>query len=274
MDTMACRTLLCCALLLAGCSGGDVGVSVGSSGTSGELAGAQGMIPLATAPYLVLDIASGEVTGRAEAPDLADPRYTSSAIVFRRVDPPGTEEFLIAVCEITQAQWTALGGTDSWTAIDSGLVGAGAVGAAKPAFGLSLDSIDGTLSAYRAATGVRLEVPSDTQWGGACAGGGSGVWAWGSSADRATVEQHARVWETLGSGTGPLDVASLQPNGYGLYDVHGNVWEWTAAIGLRGGSWHDPIWQCRISDRIDGGEAEIDDLSAHALFGLRPILRL
>lgn len=88
---------------------------------------------------------------------------------------------------------------------------------------------------------------------------------------------------------GPLPVASYDANGYGMYDVHGNVWEWTKDCSeldrgvqfckVRGGSWDNheqwklradyweyfqaglvaPTVGFRVVREVDLGEAEKND---------------
>lgn len=269
------------AVALVGCGGG----------ATSQLATDVGAV---NADYQVVEIATGARESRSALTDLAtNPAYRTTHLVFRAViagttaigQQAGTfgvqagdgesatstslPRFYAGVFEVTQEQWTRLGGTDTWSAVSTALVGPSAVDAQKPAFALSWSGIATTLAAYNAGKAFTLALPSDGQWEKACRGGSAALFAWGDAKDDATVAIHAQVWESSAGALGPRAVGSKAANGVGLFDVHGNVWEWTTSQYVRGGSWRDTLPQARAANRHD-----LDIDTNHPLVGARLVLSL
>lgn len=127
------------------------------------------------------------------------------------------------------------------------------------------------LGVIRKRTGWAFELPTDAQWEFACRAGAKGPWNFVQEADavgRPDVKRFfAYGWfGWLGSKWFPggrehwgatHPVGLLKPNAWGLYDMHGNVWEWcqdTFAPGgelrvLRGGSFANGPADCRSAFR-------------------------
>lgn len=111
--------------------------------------------------------------------------------------------------------------------------------------------------------GRTYRLPTEAEWEYACRGGTKSAYSTGTklSSDDANFNKKHK-------GTRP--VKSYQPNKFGLYDMHGNVWEWTSDWGdyypnsrvtdpmgaqsgmyrmCRGGSWYDTSLFCRSAWR-------------------------
>lgn len=81
-----------------------------------------------------------------------------------------------------------------------------------------------------ALTGKRYRLPSEAEWEYAARAGSSAEYAWGDNLTCAMARfdgGSASVCNAReGKNRGTAPVASYKPNAFGLYDMHGNVWEW------------------------------------------------
>lgn len=116
-----------------------------------------------------------------------------------------------------------------------------------------------------AAEEVRL--PTEAEWELFAKAGTSTAWSFGD--DVKDLDAHA--WHTGNAAGNDPPVGAKKPNPWGLYDIHGYLWEWcsTADGGavLRGGSWKDPAEKLKTAFRRPARKELKDDA-----VGLRCVL--
>jgi formylglycine-generating enzyme required for sulfatase activity len=227
-----------------------------------------------------------------------------------------TKGFFMGVHPVTQAQWKVVMGTDPSCF----------KGPNRPVEQVSWDDcqefcqkLTGLMNAKGARVTVRL--PTEAEWEYACRAGTTsefwfgdvidvskanynGNYQWNGSPKGQCRQQTTDVWGLYdvwnGSPKGQwrqqtTDVGTVGgKNPWGLYDVHGNVWEWcqdawdeafyskspgqdpiceedqTSARVLRGGSWRDTPGYCRSAYRFRRGRGTRN----YGIIGLRVCFRL
>jgi len=193
--------------------------------------------------------------------------------------------FLIGKYPVTQAQWLAVMGS---------LPPCRSKGEKKPVDRVSRDDALAFCERLSRLTGRTYRLPAEAEWEYACRAGTATPFSCGETitTDLANyVGEHIYRSEPKGVYRhGSTEVGSFPPNAFGVYDLHGNVWEWCAdawhddyngapgdgsvwgsgseaAYVLRGGCWHDTPGLCRSATRLKQSPREKEDF-----FGFRVAL--
>ena len=154
--------------------------------------------------------------------------------------------FYLAKYEITQAQWSAMTSNSPWA-------GRSCVKpeGRNPAVYISWDDCQGFLKEL--GSGFRL--PTEAEWEYACRAGSAMAYCFGDS------ESGSKDYAWYEANAGGFDkqyahgVGQKRPNAWGLYDMHGNVWEWCEDWhgDYPSGSVTDPTGPSRGSSRVYRG---------------------
>lgn len=136
--------------------------------------------------------------------------------------------FYIGVFEVTQKQYKLITSTDYPETEDAYPtrkinydILRGEIGAEWPAHDeVSPESVIGVI---RAKTGLRFDIPTEAQWEYACRATTTTAYNSGNNLGDKDFDLNEFCYYTS---YGPQEVGILKPNKWGLYDMHGNVWEW------------------------------------------------
>jgi len=141
-------------------------------------------------------------------------------------------------------------------------------GGELPVDSVSWDDAMAFCKSLAALLNCNIRLPTEAEWEYACRAGTTTRFGFGD--DPSALGEYA--WYSANSGSVTHPVGQKRPNGFGLYDMHGNVWEWCldyygwyyyavsphvdpqgpevgASRILRGGSWGDAPDGCRSADR-------------------------
>jgi hypothetical protein len=156
-----------------------------------------------------------------------------------------TNPFYLGKHEVTQEQWEAVMGNNPGHFKGKNL----------PVESVSWEDVQEFLRRLNQQIGREIfRLPTEAEWEYACRAGTSGDYA-GNLDDMA--------WYSSNSNAQTHPVGTKQPNDWGLYDMHGNVWEWCQdwygyyssgpATGservIRGGGWNLFALYCRSAFR-------------------------
>ena len=119
-------------------------------------------------------------------------------------------------------------------------------------------------------TDLVAALPTEQEWEYACRAGSETALYGGATLANPTRDPALDLLAVYGDFKAPEAVGSRAPNAWKLYDMLGNVAEWTAEGHLRGGSFRDSAASVRAAARLRDARRLKDD---YGRFGFRLILR-
>ncbi|HUT61691.1 MAG TPA: formylglycine-generating enzyme family protein [Phycisphaerae bacterium] len=203
-----------------------------------------------------------------------------------------SKPFYIGIYTVTQEQWKAVMGTTvaqqrtkanrDWPL--------GPEGYNHPMYYVSWNEATEFCRRLSRRTGRTVHLPTEGQWEYACRAGSGTRFQYGDDANYTRLGDYAWYGDNSGLKTHP--VGQKKGNDWGLYDMHGNVWQWCSdwygpyddkkltdpagpATGtfriLRGGGWDCPPQDCRSAVR-DGNVSDkrFDDVGFRVVLDLTP----
>jgi formylglycine-generating enzyme required for sulfatase activity len=151
-------------------------------------------------------------------------------------------------------------------------------GKKRPVEQVSWDDANEFCQKLSQKTGKKYRLPSEAEWEYACRAGTTTPFHFGETITTDVANYNGNyTYASAPKGVyrqKTTDVGSFPANNFGLYDLHGNVWEWCADIWhenyngapsdgsiwesggdntqrlLRGGSWNSDPRRCRCENRV------------------------
>ncbi len=157
-----------------------------------------------------------------------------------------TKPFYMGKYEVTQEQWESVMGNNPSSRTK---------GAKLPVTNVSWEDCQEFIKKLNEKTSGGYRLPTEAEWEYACRAGTTTAYSYGDN----LTKSDANI-----DGDSIKAVGSYRPNAFGLYDMHGNVWEWCNDWygSLQDGEVTDPKGAATGSSRVLRGGSFINDVSA------------